>query len=1392
MDGEQPRSGGEFEGTEDASIRTFLIADVRGYTRFTQDRGDEAAGDLASTFARLTREGVEPRGGTLLELRGDEALCVFTSTRQAIRAAVELQSRFVEQTVADPSTALPVGIGLDAGEAVEVEGGYRGGALNLAARLCSSAGPGEILATREVVHLARRVEGVTAIDRGALRFKGLADAVHVVQLRVEGWDPAQDLAFQRALGPDAARLAPVDPDLRVANPYKGLHPFEESDAQRFFGREALTRELVERFADTRFLAVVGPSGSGKSSVVRAGLIPAIRAGGMPGSDRWPIIEMFPGAQPLIELEAALLKIAVDPPRDLLRTLEADELGIMRAVKQVLPPGDEQLVVFVDQLEEVFTLVEDEERRARFLNGIDAVVNDPHSRIRVVTTLRADFYDRPLLYPGFADLMRSYIEPLVPLAPDELERAIVEPARLVGVELEPGLMAEMLAEVADEPGALPLLQYALTELFHRREGTVLTIDAYRAIGGVSGALSSTAEDLYASLDDTAQEAARQLFLRLFTPGEGTEDARRRVTRVEVESIGVPEDAMGAALDRFGASRLLSFDRDARSHEPTVEVAHEALLRAWPRLRGWIGAAREDVRMDRRLGAAADEWKQSDRDPSFLLRGSQLGQFEAWAAATPLALAADERDYLDASLEARRSEEAAEQAREDRERALERRSIRRLRGVVAAVTIAALVAAGLTVVAVDQRGEAQRQARIANARELAVASVANLETDPELSMLLALRSIETTREPDVIVLRDSEEALHRAVGTSRLLWSLRGPSSVAVSFSPDGSRLATSQRLTPSGDVTPDPVVWDMASGEELFALHGHTGPVNDIEFGPTRTVIGTASEDGTAIIWDANTGDRLRSIRADDAGDLGGAFNVTFSPDGRLVAVTTLPGDEATIGVFDVETGDRVVAIPLPFTVCGIAFTPDGRRLLGGDCFDEDPASGHMWDARTGREVGTVGTMSGYVTNVAISPDGRRAATVGGNVDNAWVWDVETGRRVATMVGHSGNVENVAFSPDGTLLATGSHDGTARLWDAETGQEVLQLAGTGGALGEVKFSPDGRWLATGAYDGVVRIWDITPEGSREALTIGVNGPFPSVAYSQDGSMLVAEDDRGLHVWDGERGEPLETFLWGSNAFEFVADADRVVVSSDPPVVRDRGSGELHVTYPPADISSAKYSSDGTVLATGGWDGLVALWDPASGQRIATLDPDTERRYVVEDVAFSPDGSLLVSTSWDGTAKMWDVSTHEQIGTLQHEDKVGSVDISPDGALIVTASQDGTARIWDLEGHQLRVLRGHEGAVNDVEFSPDGLLVATASEDATTRLWEVASGRETLILSGHPGSVVDLAFAPGGDRLATTSADEIRVYVLSIGQLIELAKARLTRTWTMDECRQYLRLDTCAAA
>jgi energy-coupling factor transporter ATP-binding protein EcfA2 len=364
-----------------------------------------------------------------------------------------------------------------------------------------------------------------------------------------GMEPPAELRelASRILRQDASLAAEVSTEAgaeqEIRNPYKGLHAFHEPDAEDFFGREQLVGDLVERVATERFLAVVGPSGSGKSSVVLAGLVPAIRARG------WKIAVTTPGAYPLEELEAALLRIAVNPPSSLREQLAADELGLLRAVKRVLPDDGSELLLVVDQLEEVFTLVEDDDRRMHFLSSLERAVRDPRSRLRVVATLRADFYDRPLLHRGFGEVMRDAIETVLPLSPDELERSIAGPAKRVGVTLEEGLLARIVTDVVDEPGALPLLQYALTELHERRDGSTLTRAAYEAIGGISGAIAGRAEALYQGLDTDGREAVRQLFLRLVTHGEAA-DTRRRVERSALDSLDVDGGSLRSRSTRSG--------------------------------------------------------------------------------------------------------------------------------------------------------------------------------------------------------------------------------------------------------------------------------------------------------------------------------------------------------------------------------------------------------------------------------------------------------------------------------------------------------------------------------------------------------------------------------------------------------------------------------------------------------------------------------------------------------------------------------------------------------------------------------------------------------------------------------------------------------------------------
>jgi DNA-binding SARP family transcriptional activator/ABC-type glycerol-3-phosphate transport system substrate-binding protein len=599
---------------------------------------------------------------------------------------------------------------------------------------------------------------------------------------------AFDLAFREALQTGRARIA-LAPEVELANPYKGLRPFVEADALDFFGRDTLVDRILVRLGETvegnRFLGVVGPSGSGKSSAIRAGLIPALRAGALPRSDSWFILEMVPGAHPFEELEGALLRIATDPSPTLVDQLREDH-GLLDAVERVLPPDGSELFLMIDQLEELFTHVEEEETTARFLACLASAATDPRSRIRVLVTLRADFFDRPLAYSAFGPLLGSRTETVTPLTPAELELAIAGPAQRIGVSLEPELLAEVLADSTGRLGALPLLQYALTELFERRKNGALTLSGYRQVGGIGGALAGRAEHLYeATGRDEGKEAARQLFLRLVNVDEGVEDLRRRVRRYELLSIEVNPKAMAAAIDAFTHHRLLISDRDPLTREPTVEVAHEALLRSWPRLRGWIDSSREDLRQRARISSATGEWIQAERSSGYLMSGIRLAQAEATIREESIRLTEAEREYLDASIARRDAEAAAERIRHARELSLERRSRSRLRGLVVVLAAALLVAASLTVVAANRSREAQRRSDEATVLGLTGAALSNLRSDPELSLQLALQAVNLSSELGEQVPTETVEALHWAIQESGVQYPVQtGP--VATLPSPLGFR------------------------------------------------------------------------------------------------------------------------------------------------------------------------------------------------------------------------------------------------------------------------------------------------------------------------------------------------------------------------------------------------------------------------------------------------------------------------------------------------------------------------------------------------------------------------------------------------------------------------------
>ena len=490
------------------------------------------------------------------------------------------------------------------------------------------------------------------------------------------------------------RLRPADTTVR--NPYKGLRHFGECEAADFFGRESLTTRLVQRMTRAtdaeRLFFVVGPSGSGKSSVVRAGAVP--------GSERWHVSVMLPGSRPLEQLAAGLLRVASDPPPSLLDQLEQNAHGLDHAVMRILPDDDSTLVLVIDQFEELISLVTDDAVRNHFLDSLLTAVSGEHSSLLVVCTLRADFLRPQLSYPDFGELVRAGLEEVTPLTRNELETAIRRPAEEAGVQLERGLATEIASDVMNQPGALPLLQYTLTELFDGSDGRVLTHSTYSSIGGVLGALGRRSDDVYEGLDAKSRVAARRMFLRLVTLGEGTVDARHRVPHAELESVVGDRDLLDTVVEAFGRSRLLTFDRDQTTGEPTVELAHEALLSKWHRLARWVDEGREDIRKRRHFSEVAEDWARAGHTVEGLLSGSRLEQFESWAFATDLWLSDAERAFLNASLAERHRNEQEAIERAEHEQHLGRRAKTRLRILAGVLAVATGFAVALALAAFAQ--------------------------------------------------------------------------------------------------------------------------------------------------------------------------------------------------------------------------------------------------------------------------------------------------------------------------------------------------------------------------------------------------------------------------------------------------------------------------------------------------------------------------------------------------------------------------------------------------------------------------------------------------------------------------------------------------------------------
>ena len=1332
---------------------------------------------------------------------------------------------------------------------------------------------------------------------------------------------------QKARGVDSFS-AGVEQGLR--NPYKGLRPFEEADSSDFFGREDLVRRLLEQLGETasisdtdswsgdRFLAVIGPSGSGKSSVVKAGLVPELRRGALPGSNKWYFVEMLPGAHPMEELEIGLLRIAIRQPSGLMGHLKRDKRGLLRASRLVMPDEHSQLLLVIDQFEEIFTLVESREEADHFMGNLFTAATDPRSNVRIIITLRADYYDRPLAHPEFSKLLRDKTVVVIPLTADELSRAVSEPATKEGIQIEDGLVPTIVADVANQPGSLPLMQYALTELFEHRQGNQMTREAYQEISGVLGALSRRAEELYGRLNEDEREAARQLFLRLVTLGEGAKDTRRRVLRSELLAIangqqptvnGQPSTGNGQQLtinnspltiviDSFGAARLLTFDHDPVTRGGTVEVAHEALLREWVRLRSWLDESRDDIRRQRLLAIAAAQWFGAGEDASYLLRGNRLTEFVAWAEtatsrADAVALTGQEHHFLDASFAAHEQQRAEEQVRQQREletarklaeteskraeeqansaRILRRRATFLAGALVVAALLAiaalffarqsnenAIVAQDNAVLATTREAQAQaetlqrataqaqaeterlradgqrdaalaaeaeaqaeadlrakaeaeaileretaeQQTRLATSRELSLAALTNLESDPELSILLALQALDTSHT------KDAEEALHQGLQTSRVLMTLSEHTDRVYGsiYSPDGSNLATA-----SDDGTVK--VWEAASGQLLHTmpyagiyLWGATLTFN--ESGDELALVAAGDNYESAILhkWDIVSGELISQKELPIGFEIWG---MALSPDWKSVVAG---GENGAAELWDVEAAEKIFSYSYhEDTVSGIAFNPDGSRLA----ITSEDGQVTILDieaslaAGEGQPVATFETANEtLLVNARFSNDSTRLV-LGFTDSDLELWNLDdTSQPLFILKGHTSWTTDFAFHPDDTYLATGGGDSTVKVWDLGTGEELFTLSGHKGFVQSLNFSPDGSRLLTSGNDGTSRIWNVMPQAGGELSTFGLTPPAMDLELSpNEGKFALGNSDGPATVWDAATGKQLFSLQGEPDTsvyrVAFSPDGSRIATVGEDGVVRiwDVETGDIILAFTghtggesggfftgALDVS---YSPDGRRLATAGADGLAKVWDSESGEELLVLAGHTAGLH---SLAYSPDGRYIAtsSDSPDTTVKVWDAQTGTEVYSFgPNPGRAWGLAFSPDSNQLGAGGQGGYIKVWDLiTGLEASNMIGQASTVSTVGFTPDGQQLISGGGDSVS-IWDIATGTELLNIA--PNSSSEFALTQDGRQLYTASQrPAVRVYAVSLEDVRALAESRVTRQLTNAECLQYLHLDECPPA
>ena len=1144
-------------------------------------------------------------------------------------------------------------------------------------------------------------------------------------------------------------------------PFRGLQQFDLSDSDNFYGREAETQWLLDALRPkgidgraNRFLAIVGASGSGKSSLARAGLLSEIAKGQLLGSEDWPQLVFKPGAHPIEQLgfaAAAVLGLGSDATKlaDFVESCLASPRTLHQSIGLALAnkPETARVVVLVDQFEEIFTQCDDDTLRLSFVDNLLYAASVPDGRTLVIITLRADFFGKCAGYAELANMISAHQELVGPLSDKGLRAAIEWPSRRAGRVVSPELVDTLVDEVRSAPASLPLLQHVLLVLWGHPDG--MTLEAHSKIGRLEGALARHADQIMDSLQ-VSEDVVRRIFRRLTSPGKGTEDTRRRAPRSEFITMSTNANDVDRLLERLARydARLLVLDTEASVGDTIVEVAHEALIRSWPKLQRWIDEDREGLHIQRRITTDAAEWAKS-RDPSLLYRGTRLAQASDWRLQNELDLNDIERTFLGAS-----SSEA--QRERDREMDLLHQKAKRTL-IFCILGLLMLVGFGMLWRNLDLTQIAKEQARMARGRELAARATNTLNQNLPLALLLGVRA----NRADTAEARTAlAEAFAFEPQLKRFLWGHSEPV----------RNLAFSSRgMLASASWDQSVIFWDISTGKRRKELGDFGSAVNCLAFTTTGSVLAAGTTSGFLSIFDVEAGKRpFPAFRAHQE-----VTSVSFSGDGKLLASGGLDGG---LALWNAQTGKIVRWVQHPAQdaekrayspVLSVSLAGDGKLLASGT----DDGRVVLWEAASGQKLRDLGSSlsgeRGRVRSVVFNPEGNRlAASRGARIV---VWDVASGAELYSLDGQQRGISSVAFSSDGKHIASAGDDSRVVVWNTQNQEMKFALRGHTGAVRSVVFSSDGKTLASAAedQDHPVVLWDLGRSEQHAILASGERGKVHGVAFHPDGGLVAsagvdaANGVGTVTAWDTASGKLMlarESHKQGSYSVAFSAVRKQLATGGSEGEVVISDVSTLTQLYPLSGhkdvVSSIAFSPDGQFLASASWDESVLVRSGTSWQIVRSM-PGPRSKVASVSFGVSSNGPVLAAGYFSGDIILWNPSNGKQLlpPLSGHKRDVLSLAFSHDGATLVSGSLDGSVILWNpSSGEKLgEPLIGNRGAVFSVALSQSDKVVATGNADGTIVLWATDTGARLSELRGHTKPVFSVAFSNDGRTLVSGGED-----------------------------------------